>query len=66
MVLKRITPSLFADNTGNAVAAKEIPELQDSLKAEVEALTKLSINVEKTDFIIIASKSNLAKSNTGI
>ncbi len=40
VVLKHATISLFADDTGVAVAAKDIPELQDLLKADVDVLVK--------------------------
>ena len=59
LVLKHTTPSIFADNTQMATSSFKISELQNQLAEDIEnviewmADNKLSLNVLKTDFIIV-------------
>ena len=61
LVFKHATPSVFADDTQMATSSFKISELQNQLAEDIEnviqwmANNKLSLNVLKTDFIIIGA-----------
>ena len=63
LLLKHATPSIFADNMQMAASSFKISELQNQLAEDTEnviqwmADNKLSLNVLKTDFIIVGPLS---------
>ena len=65
IVLKHATPSIFADDTQMAISSFKISELQNQLAEDIEnviqwmADNKLSLNVLKTDFIIVGPRSKM-------
>ena len=65
LVLKHATPSIFADDTQIATSSFKISELQNQLAEDIEnviqwmADNKLSLNVLKTDFIIVGPRSKM-------
>ena len=65
LVLKYATPSISADNTKMATSSFKISELQNQLAEDIEnviqwiADNKLSLNVLKTDFIIVGPRSKM-------
>ena len=65
LVLKHATPSIFADDTQMATSSFKISELQNQLAEDIEnviqwmADNKLSLNVLKTDFIIVGPQSKM-------
>ena len=64
-MLKHATPSIFADDTQMATSSFKISELQNQLAEDIEnviqwmADNKLSLNVLKTDFIIVGPRSKM-------
>ena len=65
LVLKHATPSIFADDTKMAASSFKISEPQNQLAEDIEnviqwmADNKLSLNVLKTDFIIVEPRSKM-------
>ena len=65
LVLKHATPSIFADDTQMATSSFKISELQNQLAEDIENViqwmvdNKLSLNVLKTDFIIVGPRSKM-------
>ena len=65
LVLKHATPSVFADDAEIATFSYKISELQNQPKEDIEnviqsmADNKLSLNVLKTNFIIVGSQSKM-------
>ena len=65
LVLKHATPSIFADDTQMATSSYKISKLQNQLAEDIEnviqwmADNKLSLNVLKTDFIIVGPRSQM-------
>ena len=64
-MLKHAAPSIFADDTQMAASSFKISELQNQLAEDIEnvmqwmADNKLSMNVLKTDFIIVGPRSKM-------
>ena len=60
LVLKHATPSIFADDTQMATSPLKISELQNQLAEDIENVIQwMSLNVLKTDFIIVGTRSKL-------
>ena len=65
MVIKNATPSIFADNTGLTAASENFPHLKNLIEEDIQSLAtwlannKLTLNVLKTECLIIGSKSRL-------
>ena len=65
LVLKYATPLIFADAAQMAISSFKISELQNQLAEDIEnviqwmADSKLSLNVLKTDFIIVEPRSKM-------
>ena len=70
--LETATPRMFADNTNITIAAKSIPELQLIINSELKNLhqwlitNRLSLNVAKTEFMIVRSRQRLLVHNEHI
>ena len=66
-VLKRATPSMFADDTSMWVASGSVPELLHLLRNEITLFekwmrdNKLALNTLNTEFILISSVPKLRK-----
>ena len=64
-MLKHATPSIFAEDTLMATPSCKISELQKQLAEDIEnviqwmADNKLSLNVLRTDFIIVGTRSKM-------
>ena len=64
-MLKHAIPSIFADDTQMVTSSFKISELQNQLAQDIEnviqwmADNKLSLNVLKTDFIIVGPRSKM-------
>ena len=64
-VLKHTTPPIFANNMQMATSSCKISELQNQLAGDIENViqwmvdNKLSLNVLKTDFIIMGTRSKM-------
>ena len=67
MVIKNTTPSIFADNIGIMAASDSFPRRKDLIKQDIQLLVKwlannkLTLNVLKTDFLIIGSMARLRR-----
>ena len=63
--LETATPRMFADDTNITIAAKSVPELQLIINSELKNLhqwlitNRLSLNVAKTEFMIVGSRQRL-------
>ena len=70
--LETATPRMFADHTIITIAAKSIPELQLIINSELKNLhqwlitNRLSLNVAKTEFMIVGSRQRLLVHNEHI
>ena len=65
-VLRRATPSMFADETSMWVASDSVPELLHLLRDEIALLEKwmrdkLTLNTLNTEFILISSTPELSE-----
>ena len=66
LVIKNATPSIFADDTGLTAASESFPHLKNLIEEDIQSLVtwlannKLTLNVLKTEFLIIGSKASLA------
>ena len=64
--MKHCTASIFADDSGIMAAFNSVNELQSLLQADIYSLVewmhsnKLTLNLLKTEFIIIGSKPKLS------
>ena len=65
--LKHTTPRMFADDTGLTAYGKSIEEIELRLNEDLEKIrlllqsNKLSLNVAKTEYMLIGSRQRLAK-----
>ncbi len=70
--LKRASPRMFADDTNISSAAKSVAELKLMINSEMKNLhqwlitNRLSLNVAKTEFMIIGSRQRLLVHNDHI
>ncbi len=70
--LKRASPRMFADDTNISIAAKSVAELELMINSEMKNLhqwlitNRLSLNVAKTEFMIIGSRQRLLVHNDHI
>ena len=70
--LKRASPRMFADDTNISIAAKSVTELELMINCEMKNLhqwlitNRLSLNVAKTEFMIIGSRQRLLVHNDHI
>ena len=66
-VIKNATPSIFADDTGLMAASESFPHLKNLIEEDIQSLVKwlannkLTLNVLKTEFLIIGSKTRLSR-----
>ena len=64
--LTKALPRMYADDTSVSIAASSLPELELALNAELANLrewlnvNKLSLNIAKTEFMLIGSRQRLA------
>ena len=67
LVIKNATPSIFADDTGLMAASESFPHLKNLIEEDIQSLVKwltnnkLTLNVLKTEFLIIGSKTRLSR-----
>ena len=67
LVIKSATPSISADDTGLMAASKSFPHLKNLIEEDIESLVtwlannKLTLNVLKTESLIIGSEARLSK-----
>ena len=67
LVIKNATPSIFADNTGLTAASQNFPYLKNLIEEDIQSLAtwlannKLTLNVLKTECLIIGSKARLSR-----
>ena len=67
LVIKNATPSIFADDTGLTAASESFPHLKNLIEEDIQSLVtwlannKLTLNVLKTEFLIIGSKARLSR-----
>ena len=70
--LETATPRTFADDTNITIAAKSIPEFRLIINSELKNLhqwlitNRLSLNVAKTEFMIVGSRQRLLVHNEHI
>ena len=69
--LSKALPRMYADDTSISIAASSLPELESALNAELAYLhewlnvNKLSLNIAKTELMLIGSRQRLSASTTG-
>ena len=69
--LSRALPRMYADDTSISIAASSLPELESVLNTELANLhewlnvNKLSLNIAKTELMLIGSRQRLAKTTIG-
>ena len=67
LVIKNATPSMFADDTRLTAASESFPHLKNLIEEDIQSLvtwlanSKLTLNVLKTEFLIIGSKARLSR-----
>ena len=70
--LNYATPRMFADDTSVSYASNSAEELQNVINSELESLNKwlitnkLSLNIVKTEFMIIGSRQRIRNLNDEI
>ena len=63
--LDKASPTMFADDTNISIAANSVTELEQIINSELKNLhqwllaNRLSLNVAKTEFMIIGSRQRL-------
>ena len=69
--LSKALPRMYADDTSISIAASSLPELESALNAELAYLhewlnvNKLSLNIAKTELMLIGSRQRLSGTTTG-
>ena len=69
--LSKALPRMYADDTSISIAASSLPELESALNAELASLhewlnvNKLSLNIAKTELMLIGSRQRLSANTTG-
>ena len=67
--LDQAKPSMFADDTNISASAESVDELEEKLNTDLINIyqwlvaNKLTLNVSKTEYMIIGSRNNLSKIN---
>ena len=66
MVIRNATPSIFADDAGLMAASESFPHLMNLLEEDIQSLVtwlanNSTLNVLKTEFLIIESKARLSR-----
>ena len=67
LVIKNTAPLIFADDTGLTAASESFPHLKNLIEGDIQSLVtwlannKLTLNVLKTEFLIIGSKARLIR-----
>ena len=67
--LDQAKPSMFADDTNISASAESVNELEEKLNTDLSNIyqwlvaNKLTLNVSKTEYMIIGSRNNLSKIN---
>ena len=67
MVIKDATPSIFADDTGLMATSESFPNLENLIEEDIQSLVSwlanntLTLNVLKTEFLIVGSKARLSR-----
>ena len=69
--LSKALPRMYADDTSISIAASSLPELESALNTELAYLhewlnvNKLSLNIAKTELMLIGSRQRLSATTTG-
>ena len=69
--LSKALPRMYADDTSISIAASSLPELESALNTELTYLhewlnvNKLSLNIAKTELMLIGSRQRLSATTTG-
>ena len=69
--LSKALPRMYADDTSISIAASSLPELESALNTELTYLhewlngNKLSLNIAKTELVLIGSRQRLSATTTG-
>ena len=69
--LSKALPRMYADDTSISIAASSLPELESALNTELTYLhewlnvNKLSLNIAKTELMLIGSRQRLSANTTG-
>ena len=69
--LSKALPRMYADDTSISIAASSFPELESALNTELAYLhewlnvNKLSLNIAKTELMLIGSRQRLSATTTG-
>ena len=69
--LSKALPRMYADDTSISIAASSLPELESALNTELAYLhewlnvNKLSLNIAKTELMLIGSRRRLSATTTG-
>ena len=69
--LSKALPRMYADDTSISIAASSLPELESALNTELAYLhewlnvNKLSLNIVKTELMLIRSRQRLSATTTG-
>ena len=69
--LSKALPRMYTDDTSISIAASSLPELESALNAELAYLhewlnvNKLSLNIAKTELMLIGSRQRLSATTTG-
>ena len=69
--LSKALPRMYADDTSISIAASSLPELESALNTELGYLhewlnvNKLSLNIAKTELMLIGSRQRLSATTTG-
>ena len=69
--LSKALPRMYADDTSISIAASSLPELESALNTELTYLhewlnvNKLSLNIAKTELMLIRSRQRLSATTTG-
>ena len=64
--LSKALPRMYADDTSSSIAAGRLPELESALNSELANLherlnvNKLSLNIAKTELMLVGSRQRLA------
>ena len=62
--LRTSTPAMYADDNNMTVVGKTGEEIEESLNSELENIhNKLTLNVNKTEYMIIGSRQKLQSTN---